>query len=262
MDFENTLKNHEFQLPENWNYYMCQIDEMPASYFVNLALAEIAPISQRLQLIWLEIKMNQPREDGLSLSEEFDHLMVFEDEIIPSLINGSQSIYVGRLTHNKIREFYFYCENATVLKHKIQLIMQKFSQYSYQTGHRDEPDWSSYFKCMYPTPEILQTISNRAVVENLLHHGDRLQIARPVCHWLFFQNETDLAECVLKTQALGFEVVQIDQLDDEHMKFSLQISRIDHVDQYSIDRCTLELFELCKLYNAEYDGWETEVVIN
>lgn len=78
----------------------------------------------------------------------------------------------------------------------------------------------------------------------------------------FFQNETDLAECVLKTQALGFEVVQIDQLDDEHMKFSLQISRIDHVDQYSIDRCTLELFELCKLYNAEYDGWETEVVID
>ncbi len=38
MDFENTLNNHEFQLPENWNYYMCQIDEMPASYFVNLAL--------------------------------------------------------------------------------------------------------------------------------------------------------------------------------------------------------------------------------
>ena len=105
MDFENTLNNHEFQLPENWNYYMCQIDEMPASYFVNLALAEIAPISQRLQLIWLEIKMNQPREDGLSSSDEFDHLMVFEDEIIPSLTDGSQSIYVGRLTHNKVREF-------------------------------------------------------------------------------------------------------------------------------------------------------------
>ena len=188
MDFENTLNNHEFQLPENWNYYMCQIDEMPASYFVNLALAEIAPISQRLQLIWLEIKMNQPREDGLSSSEEFDHLMVFEDEIIPSLTDGSQSIYVGRLTHNKVREFYFYCKDATVLEHKIQLIMQKFSQYSYQTGHRDEPRGA-----LQPAMHILAEIGmiehalQRVGVEHLQqqrahpagHHADDIGVHLP-----------------------------------------------------------------------------------
>lgn len=53
---------------------MCQIDELPASYFLNLALAKIAPITNRSTLLWVEIKMNFSREDGLSSGEEFEHL--------------------------------------------------------------------------------------------------------------------------------------------------------------------------------------------
>jgi hypothetical protein len=40
---------------------MCGIDEVPASYFLNLALPKIAPITNRSTLLWVEIKMNNKR---------------------------------------------------------------------------------------------------------------------------------------------------------------------------------------------------------
>ena len=40
---------------------------------------------------------------------------------------------------------------------------------------------------MYPSPEIMQIISNNAVIENLEKHGDSLEIARPVDHWIYFK---------------------------------------------------------------------------
>lgn len=29
------------EIPEDWNIYICQIDEQPASYFLNLALTQM-----------------------------------------------------------------------------------------------------------------------------------------------------------------------------------------------------------------------------
>ncbi|MCE1271775.1 MAG: DUF695 domain-containing protein, partial [Acinetobacter sp.] len=104
---ENDSPDLVLEVPENWNFYMCQIDELPASYFLNLALAKIAPITNRSTLLWVEIKMNYSREDGLSSSEEVEHLAQIEDQIIPALTSELAILYVGRLTHNHLRDFYF-----------------------------------------------------------------------------------------------------------------------------------------------------------
>ncbi|EPJ5243477.1 DUF695 domain-containing protein, partial [Acinetobacter baumannii] len=73
------------EIPEDWNIYICQIDEQPASYFLNLALTQIAPLTSKPILLWLEIQMNHSREDGLSSNEEFDQLIEIEDQITLSL---------------------------------------------------------------------------------------------------------------------------------------------------------------------------------
>jgi hypothetical protein len=74
--------------------------------------------------------------------------------------------------------------------------MQFYPEYSYRFGQKLDSDWSTYFNYMYPSKEIMQTISNRSVIENLQKHGDSLEIARPVDHWIYFKNEVDLNKFV------------------------------------------------------------------
>lgn len=251
------------EVPENWNFYMCQIDGQPASYFLNLGLAGIAPITERSTLVWIEIQMNHSREDGLSSGEEFDHLAEIEDQIIPALTNQYPILYIGRLTHNHLRTFYFYGHDGIDVNHTIHQIMQMYPDYNYQLGKKSDLNWSTYFNYMYPDNAIMQTISNRAVIENLQSHGDSLEVARPVDHWIYFQNEDDSTNFLNAVKSLGFEIVnKINLAEKEHHPFQLQISRIDHVDLQSIDTCTLQLWKLAQQCCGEYDGWETQIIKN
>ncbi|OLV49439.1 hypothetical protein BS577_07055, partial [Acinetobacter baumannii] len=121
------------EIPEDWNIYICQIDEQPASYFLNLALTQIAPLTSKPILLWLEIQMNHSREDGLSSNEEFDQLIEIEDQITLSLATHP-ILYAGRLTHNHLRDFYFYCEDGLDVNHIIHQVMQSYPNYNYRFG--------------------------------------------------------------------------------------------------------------------------------
>ncbi|WP_447294730.1 ribonuclease E inhibitor RraB, partial [Acinetobacter baumannii] len=86
---------------------------------------------------------------------------------------------------------------------------------------------------MYPSPEIMQIISNNAVIENLEKHGDSLEIARPVDHWIYFKNKSDQAIFLELIKPLGFEIVQQNEIKDRtDSPYQLQISRIDHVNHH------------------------------
>ncbi|USA47936.1 DUF695 domain-containing protein [Acinetobacter sp. C26M] len=251
------------EVPENWDFYMCDLNGQPASYFLNLALTRIAPILDRSTLLWVEIKMNHSREDGLSSSEEFDHLIEIEDQLIPALTTRLPALYVGRLTHNHLRYFYFYCKDGIDVDPILHKIMQSCPDYSYHFGQKVDSDWSTYFNDMYPNEETMQSISNRSVIEELLNHGDNLEIERPVDHWLYFQNDTDRTVFSKAILSLGFEVIQQDQVEaSQNFHYQLQISRIDSVNQQSIDACTTQLIKLAQQFNAQYDGWETQIIRN
>ena len=240
---------------------MCQIDEVPASYFLNLALAKIAPITNRSTLLWVEIKMNCSREDGLSSSEEFEHLAQIEDQIIPALTSELAILYVGRLTHNHLRDLYFYCEDGTDPEHIINEVMQFYPEYRYRFDQKLDSDWSTYFNYMYPSKEIMQTISNRSVIENLQNHGDNLEVARAIDHWIYFKNEVDLNKFVEIILSWDFQINQRNKIEEyDGFPYQLQISKTEFVDQQSIDHCTLQLSQLANQLNGEYDGWETVVI--
>ncbi|MDR7015272.1 DUF695 domain-containing protein [Acinetobacter sp. 3657] len=261
-DTQNLIQ--PIEVPENWDFYMCQIDDQPASYFLNLALSDVAPIATRPNLLWLELKMNYANEDGLSSSEESDALFAVEDALIPALNAQSNALYIGRLTHNDTRDLYFYCANEVEkIKNIIFQVMQSFSTYQYRIGSRSDANWSTYFDCMYPNEEIIQCISNRSVLDNLRKHGDSLTIARPIDHWIYFQNETDQVHFITAIKALAFNVIQQNRMDEnQDYPYQLQISKIGDIHQEAIDECVLQLWQLAKQSNAEYDGWETQIIKN
>lgn len=252
-----------FEIQENWDFYLDEIDGIPSSYFLNLALAQNAPVQPLSNLIWVALQMNHPREDGLSSSEEYDLLLELEDALIPAMTKNKLIVYVGRVTRDTKRLFFFYAAPHINAEQSIQSAMQAFPDYHYSFGKKSDRDWNIYFRNLYPNEVNLQMMSNSKVLESLRNNGDSLEIARPIDHWIYFKSLNEQSNFIKKVEDLGFAVVEKTTVEEnENYPYKLIISRKDHVDQLSIDQCTLVLFELAKQENAQYDGWETQVIRN
>ena len=160
-----------------------------------------------------------------------------------------------------LRDLYFYCEDGTDPEHIINEVMQFYPEYRYRFDQKLDSDWSTYFNYMYPSKEIMQTISNRSVIENLQNHGDNLEVARAIDHWIYFKNEVDLHKFVEIILSWDFQINQRNKIEEyDGFPYQLQISKTEFVDQQSIDHCTLQLSQLANQLNGEYDGWETVVI--
>lgn len=57
------------------------------------------------------------------------------------------------------------------IEHIINEVMQFYPEYRYRFD-RNLIQIGQHISIMYPSKEIMQTISNRSVIENLQNHGD------------------------------------------------------------------------------------------
>ncbi|WP_339940241.1 DUF695 domain-containing protein, partial [Undibacterium luofuense] len=58
-------------MQEQWDFYFCRVDDAPASIYLNLALAQTAPLEECAVMAWVSLEMRAPREDGFSSAEEY-----------------------------------------------------------------------------------------------------------------------------------------------------------------------------------------------
>src|SRR6478736_3672724 len=88
---------------EDWDFYFSNVDDIIGSFYIDLGLAKVAPQSSRPNLVWISVKMNYPRKDGLSSNEEFNTLSEIEDRLQSFIVSRHQAVYAGRLTINNNR---------------------------------------------------------------------------------------------------------------------------------------------------------------
>src|SRR5689334_19709765 len=103
------MVNHE----EQWSLYSSTVKGKPASFYIDLGLVEVAPIENMPHFICVTLSMNDADEDGLSSPTEQKALIRIENKLVHSLKDEHDVIYVGRLTSEGKRSFYFYTSNIT-----------------------------------------------------------------------------------------------------------------------------------------------------
>jgi len=247
-------------MSDNWDFYFANVNEKPASLFVDLGIHETAPDTEKPWLLWLHVYLSSPREDGLSTSEEAEVLWHIEDTLT-SAISGSDTIPVGRITTDGRREFYFYGSTDNKFPDAVAQSMTLFPNYKYDFGTQCDPQWTQYFELLHPSPRDRQCMINRHVIEQLQKQGDSLMRERTVFHWAYFADDTSRKQFVAAIRNLGFTIKRQDKVEDKTSHFPLSVSfeRVDHVDWNSINQITVELFDLANAYSGDYDGWETSV---
>lgn len=146
MSPENTPVVHA----SDWQSYLCRVNDHLASAYVDLGLASAAPLPETSKLVWLWIRLNRPREDGLSSDDEFDALCEFEDELEDTVIRYKPSYYVGRITTQGRREFYFYVAKDLEFNKVVDDLLKAHSEFSFQLGGKLDASWRHYFQTLFP----------------------------------------------------------------------------------------------------------------
>jgi uncharacterized protein (TIGR01619 family) len=245
-------------LSDNWDFYLCRVDDQPASIYVDLGIKEEAPLAGYPVMAYVQLNMRAARDDGLSSRAEFDALIAIEEHIVPQLCSGAEAVFVGRNTSNGCRDFYFYRESVNGWAERVAAAMAAFPDYRYESGSRSDPDWQTYFDFLFPNDYSLQSILNRRVCDALRREGDHLSEPREIDHWAYFTAKEVRNEFIAEAERLGFKVRT--DLDDESGRYGAQVFRSDIPGYETIDDLTWPLYEAARKLGGEYDGWETFVM--
>jgi uncharacterized protein (TIGR01619 family) len=245
---------------KDWDFYMCRVDDKPASIYLDLGISEEAPVAELSFMAYVRIYMREPRPDGLSSREEFDALVKLEDYLVEKLASKCKAVFVGRNTSDGCRDFYFYTPSDQLWEDSVKLTMQPFSIYEYEFGLRSDPEWETYFSFLYPSEEDLEIIQNRRTCEALEKSGESFSKEREIEHWAYFPSMESRASFVEKATKLGYSLAEMYAPDSADNRYCARMSCIGIPSPQNIDALTLPLFRAAKECGGNYDGWETQAI--
>ena len=247
-------------MSDDWDFYFCRVDNQLASIYLDLGIAAQAPITELPCMAYMRIRMRAPRPDGRSSQAEYDTLIKMEDHLTATLSHADSTIYVGRNTSGGCRDFYFYRKQSQDWDQRVAVAMKEFPEYVYETGSREDSQWTTYRNFLSPSAEDRQRIENRRVCDRLEKNGDTLTTPREIAHWVHFPDANSRSSFIAQTETLGFSVRNVFDRDGPDFGFGVQIFRIDLPSFDNIDSVVLPLYQAAMSAGGEYDGWETQVV--
>jgi len=246
-------------VPDDWNSYLCNVNDELASVRVNLGLRAKVPDPGYAWLLWVWVYLKQPRTDGLSSGEEAQALWSLEDALVAALANCCSAVLSGCITTCGRREFYFYGSSANGFEHEVSKALRG-SGYQFDCDKQKDEGWTQYLNVLFPSEEQRQVIENRRLMDLMKERGDKLEGTREVSHWVHFKEKNGRMAFWNAVEGSGYRVVQeFERLNDE-CPFWVVLARRQKMASAAMDEAVLELFRKSKTNNGEYDGWECELV--
>ena len=242
-------------MSKDWDFYPLLVDSEPASIYLDLGLAQTAPLRDQPYMSYVRMFMRQPRPDGLSSSEEFEALSNLEDALIEGVAQDGATTYVGRNTSSGNRDFYLYTADPEALAKRVEAVMASHPDYQFEVGARPDPDWEVYFDFLYPSADDLQRISNRRVIDSLAAHGDSLSEPRIIDHIAYLPDARAAASLRDHLSEQGF-IIDEPKIDGGSVVLSFR--RSDRPD--TIDEVVVPIARRVQELGGDYDGWGCEVV--
>ena len=241
------------EIPQNWNFYMCRIENKPGSIRLNLALYDIAPLENYHQRIQLSVKMQKPTPEGLSSNEEFETLNRIEDLLHKRTVSFG-AVTAGVVKTDGILEIHIYTQDTeSIEKACADMFKNYFSSYEWKIQIYADDKWDLYFNFLYPDKYTFQAMQNRKVIYQLEQQGDNLEKARNIDHWLYFSTVGNITSFTDKVKELGFTILSSEKIENSDYPYQINISREDVPN--NINNITWELMDMADSSGGYYDGW-------
>jgi uncharacterized protein (TIGR01619 family) len=246
---------------DNWDVYMAQYEKGPASTVLNLSLKQSAPTKGFPFILIAAVTFKDCNKDGLPVEGQFAALYTISDSIKAIVDRNIKNILAGTFTYQCERSDYYYITDTSNIREALMKVNKKtFNNLSIRIKIKEDKNWDAYLKFLYPNEEILEYMSDSKVVQALAAKGDKLEKARKVDHWIYFDNEQD-RDCFSNYATNNkFRIESKTKTDRRVKSYALQISRDDKVSLSDISQITNSLRQNAKKCNGDYDGWETFIL--
>ena len=234
---------------EEWDFYYCRVDDAPASILLNFEYKDDHP-ADRDTLYYVGLEILEPGDHGLGINPDVDKLNAVEDAIT-SAAAAAGFTYVGRLRNQGDWQLTFYA--AAGKEPELEgLVTAALDDRGYRIGEKEDAEWGYYHEFLMPDAERWQWIMDRRVVAQLAEHGDRLEVPRPVDHFIGFEDAKSRDAFMAAARERGFTAEEGGSDGDT---FPVQLIRIDPVELDHIHDVVMELIELADEHGGDYDGW-------
>lgn len=173
------MRNPDQPLWELWDlaFYPCDIQGHPASVWLDPSIPHHVDRSKYPYFHALRVGLRSPTENGLSSSAERPQLVEIEERVIPLYEQAIEGVYVGRVTTNGHRDFYFQGTREKLSDDLRDEILARFPDYEFAGGDgiRD-PSWHEYFSCIYPNDLAYQFIMLQRTFERLTTNDENVDV--------------------------------------------------------------------------------------
>ena len=249
-------------IPEDWDNYVISVNNRPVSVVVNLGLKEKAPLKERPFAVILRTKYTDTDPNGFPAPEISGVMDSIEFALEAKLKSTLGAVYAGRFTQRGLREFYFYALDTTQYLATCASVMDKFKAFPWLCKAVLDKTWSNYFEVLYPSPNELEKMENRRIIETLKQKGDPLKTPREIDHLFYFKTIAG-RQTFLKN--LDVDDIKIVEMPPERSElgdygFRLKISRSDIPDQFTMDKLCIYLRESAVKNSGIYGGWQTYII--
>ena len=247
-------------VPDKWDFYLCKVDQRPASIILNFWFEDRLPIAEAPVLYWCAITIKEPGDHGMGVGDDAEQLRAIEDAL--NLAAGRHGLYpVGRLRNSGIWQITYYGPAGVDIQSLSAAQLEREGR-EFRIGASDDPEWKYFKDFLLPDEERRQWMADSKVVAALQRSGDPLTQTRRVDHWIYCtsQESRDALRTELEEQRF---TVQSEWEDHEHSNerpYALQVYRDDSVELEKIHAVIMELVKQAQAVGADYDGWETPVL--
>ncbi len=200
-------------------------------------------------------------KNGFPVPDSLDGLFSFSDSTAAVINRVTRNELVGILTYKCLAFDVYYVKDSVGIRDSLETMMGRGFENSklYLTLKRDK-NWEYYFTKLLPDNLSEDFLIDQEYLNNLVLRGDDLQGLRKVRHWLYFNKLKQRLKMTEKLQSLKFSIDSIDYHRESKYPYELQVSRMDSITPKKISQLTMMMKVLSQVYQAQYDGWGTEVV--
>lgn len=246
---------------EDWDTYTANYKKGPGSTMVDLSLKKVAPIKDLSFVAAIGVMCKDCQDDGMPTKKELEKCYVISDTIKAKIDKLVLNRMAGTFTYRCDRLDYFYVSDTSRIRERMTTLFKVyFPTYKPYIIIRKDKDWDVYKDILYPNEENAERMENQKVVMKLMEAGDKLNIERPVTHWVDFVNEKDRSCFMAYASSHGYAVETSMKRVETEWLYKMKMIRSDLVDLETITKITLELNREIKKCKGIYEGWDAPVV--
>ncbi|MEN8241234.1 MAG: DUF695 domain-containing protein [Chloroflexota bacterium] len=134
----------ELVIKEEWGLSQGTYQDKAIFIRANKGLKKIARHPQYPHQVGVAVPLNNPNEHGLPISAEGEQLNEIEDQLVDALEVKNESVFVGAISTNGMREFVFYTSDPEQVIEKINAVQEKTETHKIQLIIQEDKDWLTY----------------------------------------------------------------------------------------------------------------------